>query len=287
MSINLFKNSFIATPFLRLSMNSVNKSFTFLLIVLLAISIVIMTKLAFAQTPAPSVPEFTVQLVGPPVTVPTTYSLNSTSGQIVANLGYTNEYSNIEITIKNQPAPSVVDGNAVGIYLDVRFEPHFAGDDWVDQYSFNNFTYADVGNWYADVSAGYRQLSNSTYTVIYLDASSYQPGSEIDVQVQASLGYYSTYSVYDYQIYQTISVKSFFAQQSGWSPTQTITIPANIPLSPTPAPTPSSSTPTSSLLLITLVVIAFLLAIIVFLLFYMRKRKTNNSNQQTVSNSEI
>lgn len=265
-------------------MSSVNKSFTFLLTVLLAISIVIMAKPAFAQTPALSVPEFTVQLVGPPVTVPTTYSLNSTSGQIVANLGYTNEYSDIEITIKNQPSPSIVDGDAVGIFLDVRFEPHSAGDDWVDQYSFNNFTYANVGNWYADVSAGTSQLSNSTYTVIYLDASSYQPGSEIDVQVQASLGYYSTYWVYDYQIYQTISVKSFFAQQSGWSATQTVAIPANIPLSPTSSPSPSTSTPTP---IIALVVIAILLAVIIFLLLYMRKRKPINSSQQTVPDSGV
>jgi hypothetical protein len=161
------------------------------------------------------------------------------------------------VAVENQPFPSAVNGNATKTYLDVRIEPHFEDDEWIDLFPFNNFTYADKGHWYSEVSAGDVQWSgSSTYTVIQLGASSYQTGYEIDVQVQASIGYYYTYSVWDYQNYQEISVQSFFAQQSGWSPTQTITIPSNstsiVPPPPnqTENPTPTqTSTPTTSLTL--------------------------------------
>src|SRR5208283_4947534 len=93
---------FYRQPSLRLSMSGISKSFSLLLILILAVSSLTIKKPAFAQFPTPSVPEFTVQLVGPSVDVPTTYSLNQSSGQIVAQIGYTNEYSNIVITIKNQ-----------------------------------------------------------------------------------------------------------------------------------------------------------------------------------------
>lgn len=90
-------------------MDNANKSFSLLLIALLAASSLIVATPAFAQTPTPtpiptpSVPQFTVQLVGPLFTFNTTYSLDPNSGKIVANIGYTNPYSYVELTIKNQP----------------------------------------------------------------------------------------------------------------------------------------------------------------------------------------
>ncbi len=73
-----------------------------------------------------------------------------------------------------------------------------------------------------------------------------------------------------------------FDTASDWSSTETVTLPANVPLSSTPAPSSSTSTLTptpiststsvssasytSLLKLIALVVIAFLLAVIIFLL---------------------
>lgn len=56
-----------------------------------------------AQTaPTPSVPQFAMQPVGPPFTLNTTYSLDTDTGKAVANIGYTNEYSYLEIVINNQ-----------------------------------------------------------------------------------------------------------------------------------------------------------------------------------------
>src|SRR5208283_4034825 len=60
---------FYRQPSLRISMSGISKSFSLLLIVLLAVSSLIMAKPAFAQTPTPStipkpsVPEFTITLI--------------------------------------------------------------------------------------------------------------------------------------------------------------------------------------------------------------------------------
>ena len=90
--------------FSRASVGCIGKSLSLLLIVLLTLSSSMMTEPAFAQTPTsspapkstPSVPEFTVQLVGPSYTQPTTYQLDQNTGLVVATIGYTNEYSDIK-----------------------------------------------------------------------------------------------------------------------------------------------------------------------------------------------
>ena len=256
-------------------MGSISKSFSLLLIVLiLAMSSLIMAKPAFAQTPTPTptppVPEFTVQLVGPPYTVPTTYSLNQSSGQIVAQIGYTNEYSNIVVTIKNQANTS---------NYNIQIKDHNANINWGDLYT------TEGGGTYP------MQSPDSNYTSISISIEEVGlAGMQIDIQVQAMDGY-----VYNADPYSLYGNYTFSGETSAWSPTQTVTIPANVPLSPTPSPSTLTPTPTatptatpkstltsvssefnSSLLLITtiaLVVIAFLLAIIIFLLLYMRKRR--------------
>jgi hypothetical protein len=225
-----------------------------------------MAKPAFAQTPSPtpiptpSVPQFTVQLVGPPYTVPTTYSLNQSSGQIVAQIGYTNEYSNIVVTIENQAYTS---------NYNIQIKNHNQTDNWGDLYT------TEGGGTYP------MQSPDSNYTSISITIWELGlAGRQIDIQVQAMYGY-----VYNANPFSINANYTFSGETSAWSPTQTVTIPANVPLSPTPAPSSSTQTPTSksvssafyaSLLLIALVVIAFLLAIIIFLLLYMRKQKTSD-----------
>src|SRR5665648_551687 len=84
-------------------MNRRNKGFALFIILIICISGLSMVKPTFAQSiPKPSVPEFTIHLVGPSFARNTTYSLDSNTGQIVANIGYTNEYSNVILAIKNQ-----------------------------------------------------------------------------------------------------------------------------------------------------------------------------------------
>ena len=99
----------------------------------------------------------------------------------------------------------------------------------------------------------YPLQSNSEYTVLSFSTAylserfdayyniSIVKGAEIDIQVEALIG----------TIGPSIPVGSFpegtefYGQTSGWSNTQTVTLPANVPLSSTSAPS-SSSPPTTT-----------------------------------------
>ena len=216
-------------------MGNFGKSFSLFLILLLAISSLIMAKPAFSQIPIPtpsftcsppSVPVYTVQIVGPPYIQPTTYSLNSSSGQVVANIGYTNEYSYVVVTIKNQPFTPFNDpqGNPIGFYYNVQIKNHNTTDDWLLVYPAYN---------------GYpTQSTDSDYTNLSIAVASLA-GTQTDIQVDANIGYIGR------EVLGATNVPYVFVGlTSGWSNTQTVTIPANIPLSPTPAPSSSTSTPT-------------------------------------------
>ena len=268
-------------------MGSSNKTFALILTLTIAISSLslITIKPSYAQDatpapsptplPTPSVPEFTGQLVGPSVDVPTTYSLNQSSGQIVAQIGYTNEYSALNITIKNQPFTHYLSdyyGNIIQLMYNVRIKPH-NGDNWVEVYSPYN---------------AYPIQSNSDYTTISISIEGQMDsplgaiaGTKSDIQVEALIGYIHVVVIG----FSTPWV--FNGTESSWSNTQTLSIPANIPLSPTPAPSSSPLTSTetatstaasssliSFLLLISTIVIAILLAVIIVLLLLTRKRKT-------------
>lgn len=262
-------------------MGSISKSFSLLIVLILAASSLIMAKPAFAQTSTltPSVPEFTVQLAGPSVNVPTTYSLNQSTGQVEAQIGYTNKYSYLNIIVKNQPFTPYTSndyGNVIQLMYNVRIKANDNGN-WVEVYNPYN---------------GYPIQSNSTYTTIQIPIEGNMDGpltaiagSQIDIQVEALIGY----------VHRVVigwgAPWVFNGTQGSWSNTQTLSVPANVPLSPTPAPSSSTSTqkpmqtPLStavssasyaSLLLVTtvaLVVIAVLLAVIIFLLIYFRKRR--------------
>ena len=225
--------------FSRASVGCIGKSLSLLLIVLLTLSSSMMTEPAFAQTPTsspapkstPSVPEFTVQLVGPSYTQPTTYQLNQKTGLVVATIGYTNEYSDIQVTIKNQPlafnypAPTLIGG--FGFYYNIQVRPHSSSGDWTDVYH----AWGD----------GYLVSTNTEYTITSLSIEGYGfEGSQTDIQVQAMIGqigwgYNPNASQIDMYPYK------FEGQTSSWSPTQTVTVPANTPLSSTPI---SSFSPT-------------------------------------------
>jgi hypothetical protein len=261
-------------------MGSLRKSFAVILILIVAVySVSLLTaKSACAQStpaptvPTPAVPTFTVKPVGPPTIVNTTYSLDPNTGKIVAQIGYTNEYSAVNITIKNQHVSLF---NQTYFYYNVQLKLHDSAI-WIT-------------NIYPLAETDYPLQSNSEYTVLsftttylsqYFEAYyniSLVNGAEIDIQVEALIGKIVTVGGFP-------QGTEFDGQTSGWSNTQTVTLPANVPLSPTPAPSSSSSTPTltpassasNALLLLTvsvaLIVIAFLLAVIIALLLYVRKR---------------
>jgi hypothetical protein len=272
-------------PFLRTGEGGISKSFSLVLILILAVSSsLIMAKPTFAQTPTPipiptpSVPTFTAQPVGPPYTVPTTYSLNQSSGQVVANLGYTVEYPVVEVTVKNQPfTPYSIDNGTITInlYYNIQIKDHNQTDDWSELYSAQNFPQQSQASDYTNISLDViNGLTNQFGLVIPV-------GTQTDIQVEAMIGYVSTSIVLNHGIIGPYTNYTFVGETSGWSPTQTVTIPPYIPLSPTPAPSSISTTIPSSTqnpisiyeMLIAALVILIVAFVVVMAVFMRGKRR--------------
>jgi hypothetical protein len=226
--------------------------------------------------PTPTIPEFTMELIGPTFTKPTTYALNESNGQIEAQIGYTNQYSSLKIKVKNQPFVPFDSGSNGPVHLmyNVRMKLHQNPDEWSHVYTADN---------------GYPSQNNEgsttdlTFTIEFVRGLGSIAGSQIDIQVQAMIG--TVHRV----LYGQWAPYLVDGQVSGWSNTQTISISANVPLdnpslSPSPSgestilPTATPNTSSSDLLLviiIALVVISVLLTAIAYLLHYIRKQKNN------------
>jgi hypothetical protein len=176
--------------------------------------------------PMPSVPEFTLQLVGPPYEVNTTYYEDENTGQIVTEIGYINQYSYLEIKIKNQPfTPFIGDehGNMVQIQYNVRIKQSNETNNWVEVYSPYN---------------GYPIQSNSdpTTTIMIpiegglISSLGSIAGTQSDIQVEALAGYVHRMVVWSPNFGAPYV---FNGTESGWSETQTVSVPENIPNTPT------------------------------------------------------
>jgi hypothetical protein len=254
-------------------MDIINKTFAVFLTLIIAMScLVLMFKSVNAQTttptpspipiPVPSIPEFAVQLVGSPYVVNTTYHLDENTGQIVPQIGYSNQYSYLEIKIKNQPfMPFVGDqyGNMVQIQYNVRIKQSNETDNWVEVYNPYN---------------GYPIQANSDSFTIFkfpLEGGWDSPlgsiaGTQSDIQVEALAGYVHRMVVGFGAPYV------FNGTESGWSKTQTVSIPSNVPM--TLSPSPSPTVPEFSWLTIVPLLLAIPIVLVVFLLvMVLRHRK--------------
>ena len=232
-----------------------SRSIVLLLITVLVLSSLVMVETVFAQSiPKPSVPEFTLELIGPPFFKNTTYSLDPSTGQVVAEIGYTNPYSVLKIDVKNQP----FDSSYGNLYYNVRVKNHSVTDDWVEVYQAWNF---------------YPQQSNySDYTNVGFSIEGYSSrvalaGCQVDIQVEAMLGTIGRVSTSP-----PIGGYGFIGETSGWSETQTISIPANTPLQPTPVPHEVPQ-PTELEVILGAVITAIVIGAGLGLLVYLIKRK--------------
>ena len=264
-------------------MGSINKNFSLLLILILAVSSLIMAKPAFAQSndvndtiispsrsniPTPAVPNFTIQVV---------------------------DSNSFSVIITNQPFTpfNVTGGGPVQFLYSIRVGPL-------------NATGNSSWTWLYDALGGYPTQSNTQTTTItinltngndeYGEQNPINVDSQFLIEVEAIIGYYGR----DVAI-SPLAPYVIYGEASGWSSSQTITMPVNTPLSSTPTPLSSASTPSPSstpistsksvsialnpslelIVIMALVVIVFLLVIIIILT---SKRKPLNSSQQTVSN---
>ncbi|MGD6851415.1 MAG: hypothetical protein ACQCN6_05060 [Candidatus Bathyarchaeia archaeon] len=179
---------------------------------------------AESSIPKPSVPQFTVHFEGPSFLRNTTYELDRNTGEVAADLGYTNQYSTIVLTIQNQPFDSSKGNLYYGIHLRTR-----PGGEWM------NVTYDGP---YPE------QSTDSKVTALKLNIQGQWSvpnlaGTHLEIQVQAMLGNFYYGHVY------TFGGWMFSGEVSDWSSAQIVDVPANVQLTPTPPPH-SSSVPSNA-----------------------------------------
>jgi hypothetical protein len=264
-------------------MGNTSKTITLVLIGVIAISCfsLLLAEPVSAQTstplPTPSVPTFTLQVKEVKGTVPTTYSLNSSSGQIEAQLGYNYNETQVYVIINNQPLTSAYYGtpgdNYNGFYYNIRIKKSVdTADYWSELYT---------------LAQGYPLPNAGPTTNISIGNPFQNETGAFDVQVEALIGFITPGHNFPPIPY------GFCGQTSGWSITQTVAIGHYIDhqLSPTPNPSDpntyptTTSTPTSTIVITPnnslsdnqqltniafIITVAVLVVIIVALLLYVR-----------------
>jgi hypothetical protein len=188
--------------------------------------------------PKPSVPEFTVKLIDSSYDVPTTYSLDPYTGENVTHTGYHVEQQSIEVKIKNQPFTpyEMQDSNgnnqSINFFYNIRIKGQFS-EDWTELYRASDgypHQWSD-----SDYTALSYVLGGDADTVLGTKMIKLPAGTQVDFQVEAMIGY----------IHREISMPIpgtgwvVTGETSGWSNTQTITIPESQMPTPSPATTPT------------------------------------------------
>jgi hypothetical protein len=208
-----------------------SKLATLLLLAVLVLSSVVMVGSAFAQSiTKPSVPEFTLKYIDLSYDVPPTYGIDQFTGEtVITQEGYHRHNQSAVFKIKNQPFNPYTDsgGNNISLHYNFRAKGHF-GDEWryypftdsglsSNRYSSMLFTFGSIPKFVASTSE-YTELSVSLTD--FYSYENLQIGNQIDFQVQAQIGYID---------YAGDGHYSFLGESSGWSETQTITIPNDPP----------------------------------------------------------
>jgi hypothetical protein len=221
----------------------------------------------------PFVPEFTVKVTDNSYDIPPTYSIDPYTGaNVITEDGYHAQNITIEITIENQAFTPYADanGNTFQLYYNVRWKGHYeeGWHNFTDGYyrtasnsRFTTFTKETLENPNAPTTVVIFGLSdnngiNSGATQILNGVTN--NGGEVDFQVQALIGYYTTHeSPPDPVFGRTYEYKIFTGESSGWSDTQTVTV----------------SKPLFGVETTIILAIAIVLIVIVGLLIYIAKRK--------------
>jgi hypothetical protein len=212
-----------------------------LLIAVLAASNLLMVGSVFAQsTPTPSVPEFTLKLEAHPYDLPPVYETNPYTGDtVMTEESYRVENKSIVVSIKNQPFPTSFNGVNCYLYYYVRVKGHFE-----ESWSVLMRLYASDTE-YTTKTYILEDDHELNYKLEGIDS-----GGEVDFQVKAKAGYDSQVWITDHPtlvgpLSGHYEAGIAMGEESDWSNTQTIKVPANEPLSSTTTPTPSQ-TPTAT-----------------------------------------
>jgi len=172
--------------------------------------------------------------------------------------------TNLEVTIKNQLLTLYENGSYPNLYYMFRIQDHNLGyPNWMIEpnYFVGSISYGE-----------YYKASDSEFTVVSLSYNF--PSDQIDIQTMALIGNQVPYT--DPAVQETLY--KFDGENSGWSNTQTVTIPASsssLTPSPTsPIPTTNTGSLTESFPTLLLAVALILLAVVIALVvLYKRNRK--------------
>jgi hypothetical protein len=203
-------------------MSGLSKSFSLLIILILAASSIIVVEPSFAQSV--STPSFSVNYVdsNPPKIVVTIQNIPFNFTSYISNNPYTNLFFNMRIRDGEGNWINETDPSSNG------YPTQVGAENTVVTFTYNPM----VGHYVVDKS-----LLNSNDSWYWSNALIVAPpSSQIDFQLQTMIGYIGRPTPIVPGIFE------FYGNTSDWSPTQTLTIPGASP-SPTPAPTP---TPTPS-----------------------------------------
>jgi hypothetical protein len=161
-----------------------------------------------AAVPKPAVPEFTIQLVDNSTPETITYQINPYTGENESRVRLAVYGLKMHLTIKNQPYPAVVDGNATELHYNVRTKGHYS-EEW------------ETGH-VESVTPQTAPADGSGYTELVLEAGGFVSRAKVDVQVQAELGYEYYVSLPNHPNFVDMGGDW---QTSEWSQTQTVDIP--------------------------------------------------------------
>jgi hypothetical protein len=204
-----------------LNMHVLNKSlaFTLVFLVLSSLFVLTVTSTTVQATSKPVVPQFTVKLVDKSRDVPSniTTVIDPYTGKetTISNPGYRVIDRSIEVTIKNQPFTSYTDANnwVHKLRYRIQFKGHFE-ENWG---TFPQFQSEDrIVPWASE----YTVINSSPALQRILNGL--EAGSQLDFRVEAINGYMDTFVSAN-----GMPVGEMFIDDisSGWSSTQTITIP--------------------------------------------------------------
>jgi hypothetical protein len=216
----------------------IEKAFLLFIAVILTASSLVLVKPSLAQVgvTSPEIPGFTVTLQTYLNHIPPTYSVDPSTGKaVMTEAGYTELESWVNVNIGGQPFVRYNNsaGQAISLYYNVRWESN-------NDSSWQSFNYSDGMQYYQDtygdeawgtqstgvlIPIGFEGIDNGAVALQLLDPTA----SQISFQVEALIGYYNTDNV-------------FVGQASGWSNTQTLTIPASLIATTSPSPTTTATT---------------------------------------------
>ena len=266
-------------------MDSPKKTYILLLTIFIFISSLLVINSANAQSILkPSVPQFHLKVTEHSETLPPVYEIDQFTGKNVTIFeGAYYEWRTLDFTVENQQPPT-----PNNLYFNIRYKGEYS----------SNWTYLYHGDTYARAQTGQTSIISFLISGQAVHGDLYHlpipAGAKVDFQVEAMIGGIFRKSP------EFASGYEFRGETSGWSNTQTITIPAVSVSTSTPSPTSSSnptiaptSTPTTTNLtgnsisvpLNTLiVVVATFLAIIVALslLLFRKHRKPSSQNKPNV-----